>query len=61
MSKRKEPIFDLDEEEQELSDSIDRGEWKSVDNLEEEIQIAREAAARYLRKHGRINKTIGNP
>lgn len=53
-------MFDLDEEEQELSDSIDRGEWKSVDNLEEEIQISREAAARYLRKHAHINITTGN-
>ena len=55
MSKEKEPIFDLDEEEQELSDSFDRGEWKSVENLEEEKAIARKAAANYFRKDARIN------
>lgn len=55
MSKEKKPVFELDKEEQELSDSIDRGEWKSVDNLEEEKLKAREAAANYFRKHGRIN------
>ena len=55
MKKEKEPVFDLDEEEQELSDSFDRGEWKSVDNPEEEKAIAREAA-RKAREESRNGK-----
>ncbi len=40
----------LDPEEQELLDSVERGEWVSVDNLEEEIAFAKEASANFLRK-----------
>jgi len=36
MKKLKQPIFNLDAEEQSLSDAIDRGEFKSVKNLEQE-------------------------
>ncbi len=50
MTKRKQPIFNLDPEEQELSDSVDRDEWKSISNLAEEKAKARKAAAHYLRK-----------
>lgn len=60
MKKEKEPVFDLDEEEQELSDSFDRGEWKSVDNPEEEKAIAREAARNYFRKDARVNIRISS-
>ncbi len=48
MKKEKEPIFDLDEEEQELSDSVDHGEWKSIENLEKEKRKARKAASNYF-------------
>jgi hypothetical protein len=50
MSKKKKPDFDLDAEEDTISDSFDRGEWKSVDNLKEEKSKARLAAANYFRK-----------
>ncbi len=33
MSKKKKPVFDLDAEEKSISNSFDRGEWESVDNL----------------------------
>lgn len=52
------PIFDLDEEEQGLSDSYDRGEWKDVKNLKAEKQKAQDAAKRYLAKNKRINIRI---
>jgi hypothetical protein len=46
--------FSLDEEEQEISKSIDQAiekrELKSVDNLEQEMDFARKAAANYFRK-----------
>jgi len=45
----------LNKEEQELSDSFDRGEWKSVANLKGEVATARRAAANTLRKDTRIN------
>ena len=58
MSSKKMPIFDLDEEEQGLSDSYDRGEWKDVKNLKAEKQKAQDAAKRYLAKNKRINIRI---
>lgn len=42
MTKRKRPIFNLDIEEQELSDSFERDEWKSVSNLQAEKAKASE-------------------
>lgn len=57
MKKKKHDVFDveLDEYEQELSDAIDqaldKGELKSVSNMEEELAFAKEAAANFLRKH----------
>ena len=60
MKKRK--FIELDNEEQEISNSIDqaidKGELKSVDNLEEEIALAQEAAATYFRKDARITIRI---
>ena len=50
----------LDEEEQELLESFERGEWKSVDNLEEEIARAKIIAANTLRKDARVNIRISN-
>ena len=56
MSKKNHPINqELDEEEQDILDSFERGEWKSVKNAEEEKAFAREAAANYFRKDARIN------
>jgi len=50
----------LDEEEQELVDSIERGEWKTVDNFEE-VKAALEAAARnHIRKEARVTFRISN-
>ena len=45
----------LDKEEKELSDSYDRGEWRSVKNLEREKQKLRDAAKNTLKKDARIN------
>jgi hypothetical protein len=39
----------LDSEEEDLLESFERGEWKSVSNLEEEKAFAQEAAANYFR------------
>lgn len=55
MSKKRKPIFELDDEEQELSDSFDRGEWKSTKNLKKEISVAKQAANNYFREKEKIS------
>jgi predicted DNA binding CopG/RHH family protein len=52
MSKKK--SIQLDKDEKELSDSFDRGEWKSVGNLKTEVNRAKKSAANTLRKDARI-------
>lgn len=44
----------LDPEEQEILESIERGEWKSVDNAKEEAAFAKKAAKNFLRKDERV-------
>ena len=55
MNKKKD-VFDvkLDEEEQDLLDSVERGEWRVVENAKEEAALAKQAAANFLRKDERI-------
>ncbi len=56
--KNKKNVFDvkLDEEEQAISDSLDRGEWETVENLEEEMAFAKQTSANYLtRKDAKVN------
>jgi predicted DNA binding CopG/RHH family protein len=48
----------LDDEEKDWLESFERGEWKSVDNAEEEKSFAKEAAKNYFRKDIRINIRI---
>ncbi len=45
----------LDEEEQELMESIEQGAWKSVQNIEQEKEKACQAARNTLKKEKRIN------
>ena len=45
----------LDEEEKALSKSFDRGEWRSVKNINREKQKLRDAAKNTLKKDARIN------
>lgn len=55
MIEKKEPIFNLDEEEQALSDSVDQEEWVTIDNLEEKVAFSKKAAFNYLCKKARVN------
>ena len=48
----------LDDEEKELIESIERGEWQSVKNLKREIQKHRQYAKNTLRKDKRVNIRI---
>jgi predicted DNA binding CopG/RHH family protein len=53
--KAKEHKIELDQEEEDLLDSFEKGEWKTVDHVEEEKKTARSRAARTLQKDVRIN------
>ncbi len=48
----------LDKEEQELVDSFERGEWRSVPNFEEEKKRYQEIAAATFKKDRRVNIRI---
>jgi hypothetical protein len=50
MPNKRQPIFDLDDEEKELSDTFDRGEWKGTKKLKQEVNLAKEAVANYFKK-----------
>ena len=50
----------LDEEERDLIESIERGEWHSVDNVKEEIQKHQRYARDTLRKDKRVNIRISS-
>ena len=48
----------VDDEEQNLLHSFERGEWQSVPNLEEEIGAARRAARNTFNKTKRVNLRV---
>ena len=50
--------LELDAEETELRESYERGEWKSVPNVEAEIKRYQEGARAFLRKDKRVNIRI---
>lgn len=60
--KKKRDVFDikLDPEEKELLESVERGEWKTVENFEEEAAFAREAAANFMRKNERVTLRLSS-
>ena len=47
--------YKLDEEEQELLNMFEAGEFKSVDNLDQELKAAQQAAKNHVKKDARIN------
>jgi len=50
----------LDKEEQNILDSFERGEWKSVKNVKQEIQKHQEYAHQTLKKDKRVNIRISS-
>ena len=50
----------LNKDEQEILDSFERGEWKSVPNLKAEIKKHQEYARKTLKKDKRINIRISS-
>jgi predicted DNA binding CopG/RHH family protein len=56
MSKRKKTDeVHLDQEEKELLDSFEKGEWKTVKNIAKEKALAKKTASNSLNKDVRIN------
>ncbi|MCD6586085.1 MAG: antitoxin [Desulfobacteraceae bacterium] len=45
----------LDRDEQEILESFERGEWKSVQNVKSEIKKHQDYARRTLKKDKRVN------
>jgi len=52
--------YNLDQEESELLDSIESGEWESIDNVKEEISFHREIAKNTIKKDKRVNLRISS-
>lgn len=52
---KKKITVQLDEEEKVLLESVEHGEWETVENIEEEKAFAKKAAENYLRKDARVN------
>ena len=50
----------LDAEEQAMLASVERGEWKTVDNFDQEKTFVEAAASIYLQKDARINIRISS-
>ena len=51
-------MVELDKEEQDLRESVEKGEWISVENIKEEIRAAREYARATRVKDQRMNIRI---
>jgi len=47
--------FNLDSEEVELLESLESGEWNSVDNLKNELEVHQNIAKSTLKKDKRVN------
>ncbi|MFP4038007.1 MAG: CopG family antitoxin [Desulfobacteraceae bacterium] len=52
--------MNLDKEEKDILDSYERGEWKSIKNLESEIEKHKKYAHNTLKKDKRINIRISS-
>jgi predicted DNA binding CopG/RHH family protein len=52
--------FNLDSQEIELLESLESGEWNSVNNLEDEIQTHQNIAKNTLKKDKRVNLRISS-
>lgn len=50
----------LDTEEQSLLESYEQGDWKSVDNLAQEVLLAKEIAINTLRKDARVTLRLSS-
>ena len=59
-NERNKEISNLTEEEKELLESYEKGEWKSIPNIEEEIGFYKKVAQNSLKKDKRINIRVSS-
>ena len=50
----------LDEDEREIVESFEKGEWKKVANFEDQVTLAQQTATHSLRKDARVNIRISS-
>ena len=50
----------LDQEEQELLESVERGEWQTVSEIAEESAFSKEASGNFLRKDERVTLRLSS-
>lgn len=55
---KKKKIDNLEADERELLDSLEKGEWKSASGFAKHKQQVEEAAAEYLAAHANINLSL---
>jgi predicted DNA binding CopG/RHH family protein len=58
MKEKRKAHIKLDAEEQALLESVESGEWETVENVKEERVFAKAAAGNYQRKDARVNIRI---
>lgn len=51
-------INNLTAEEEDILDSYERGEWQSIDNLQEEMNAYQQAAAAWMKNNHTISLTL---
>jgi predicted DNA binding CopG/RHH family protein len=49
---------DIEDQEKAILEDLEKGEFVSVDNLEEEMRLAKQAAANFMKRDNRINIRI---
>jgi predicted DNA binding CopG/RHH family protein len=47
--------FDIDQYEKDIIENFQQGKLVSVDNLKEEMQLAKKAASKFMKRDNRIN------
>ena len=50
----------LNQEEKALLESVERGEWKTVNNIEDEEEFSKEASGNFLRKDERVTLRLSS-
>ncbi len=52
--------FDIEKHEEEILEDFEKGKFVSVDNLQEEKNIAKQAARNYMKRSSRINIRVSD-
>jgi predicted DNA binding CopG/RHH family protein len=50
----------IEQDEKNILNDFEKGKFKSVDNLNEEMQLAKRAASHFMKRNNRINIRVSN-